>query len=58
MRYFAVILALCFTLAPIEAAVQNSRPDSARIIRVKTKKNKTNGRKAPKRVKRSRNHVN
>jgi hypothetical protein len=48
MRCAALALALCFFLAPVEGATLHSH--QARTVRVKVKKNKVNGRKAPKRV--------
>jgi hypothetical protein len=47
MRYIALALALCFSLAPLEAATSTSM----HLVRAKSKvrKNKVKGRKAPKR---------
>jgi hypothetical protein len=55
MRYVALALALCFSLAPLEAATSTSM----HLVRVKSKvrKNKVKGRKAPKR-KATHNRVN
>jgi hypothetical protein len=61
MRYIALIVALGFTMSgigtiPLEAASRNS--NTASVRRVKVKRNKVNGRRAPRRVKRSRSKVN
>jgi hypothetical protein len=46
MRYLAAALVFCFMLTPLEA-----RTHSGNIVKVKVKKHKVKGRKAPKRSK-------
>ncbi len=53
MRYAALALALCLVFAPLEAATSKA-PAGTHLVKVKAKKNKFNGHKAPKRNKRPR----
>jgi hypothetical protein len=61
MRNIALVLALgftmvCFAPGPLEASAGNSH--AATMQRVKVKRNKVNGRKAPRRIKHTRSKVN
>ena len=55
MRYIALALALCISLAPLEAAARTAHSNTHLV---KVKRNKVNGRKAPKRKIKQHSRVN
>jgi hypothetical protein len=56
MRLIAIALGLCISLAPLQAAARTTHPANTHLVKVK--KNKVNGRKAPKRKIKQQRRVN
>jgi hypothetical protein len=55
MRLVAIALALCFSFAPLEAAARTTHSNTHLV---KAKRNKVNGRKAPKKKVKQHSRVN
>lgn len=56
MRFIAIALGLCISLAPMEGAKATTHPANTHLV--KLKKNKVNGRKAPRRKIKQHSRVN